>query len=71
MSPEWVSPLIAAAVPIMLGLVGYGVLKNRVETTQRALGYKAEKEVVSIQYATILERLGRIERKLDASNGAR
>lgn len=60
-----------AAVAIAGGLVAWGDLRAKVGELRKDVDGKASREIVEHQYAEIVNRLARIEGKLDQTNGAR
>ena len=57
--------LAAIAVPTLGGAVAWGKIDQAVKAVAKELDTKATKEVVDVQYNSMIERLDRIERKLD------
>lgn len=64
------STLTAIAVPAIGGILAYGKLQQRVNAVEKDIEKKAEKEVVDVHFNAVVERLERIERKLDRQTGA-
>lgn len=67
--------MVAIGVPTGGGLVAWGVLKQKVERQAEDIGKldreKASNDVVNAHFTNIVERLDRMEKKLDrnTSNG--
>ena len=61
--------LIAIAIPTGGGLIAWGALKQEQKDLRADVDTKAPREVVDAQYDAILQRLERIERKIDSGNG--
>ena len=57
--------LTAIGIPIAAGAVGYGRLNQKVDDIGKDVENKANKDVVDVQYNAILERLDRMESKMD------
>ena len=53
------------------GLVAWGEGRARLHALTKAVDDKASKDVIEVQYETIIERLGRIERRLDERDATR
>ena len=62
---EVMEVLAAIAVPTLGGAVAWGKISNEVKAVAKEVETKATKEVVDVQYNSMIERLDRIERKLD------
>lgn len=60
--------LWAVAVVAGGGLVAWGEMRAKVNGLRRDVDGKASGELVEHQYEEIVNRLARIERKLDAAN---
>lgn len=63
------SMLVTVAVPTGAGLIAWGTLKQRVEGVEKDVDEKASKEVVDAHFDAVIERLERMERKLDRNTG--
>lgn len=55
-------PVLAVAIP---ALVGYGELRAKVGSLRKDVDEKASRDVTNTQYAEILRRLDRIERRMN------
>lgn len=53
------------AVPTIAGAIAWGRMNQRVDAHTIELALKAPREVVEVQFDAVIERLERIERKLD------
>lgn len=47
----------AILVPLILGAIGYGALKNDVQRTREELSTKASRETVQLQYESLLREI--------------
>ena len=56
------------AVVAGAGLVAWGEMRSRVNGLRRDVEDKAEKEVVEVKFEAIIERLERMETKLDRNS---
>lgn len=65
---EWMEVLMAVAVPTLAGAAGYGRLSRSVSQHDKDLEGKASKEVVDTKFDAVIERLDRIEGKLDRNS---
>lgn len=61
----WKKPLLVLLPFAIAGLVGWGVLKSDVAHLHDDVEAKATRETVQAQYDAIVQRLDRIERKID------
>lgn len=57
--------MLALLVPVLVGLIGYGSLKSDVRHVQAEVDRRAPQAVVDAKLDAIIQRLERIERKLD------
>lgn len=56
---------VAAAIPTLGVAVAWGRVTNGVKNMQKELDGKAEKDVVDVKFDAIIERLERMENKMD------
>ena len=61
----WKRFVLQLVIPTAVALMGYGALKADVRNLREQVDTKASRETIEAQYQSIMQRLDRIERKLD------
>ena len=65
-SNGWRKIVLAFLIPTAIALISYGTLRSDVKHLESEMQGKATRETIQAQYQDILQRLDRIERRLDA-----
>ena len=61
--------LIPAAVVAGGGLIAWGEMRSKVRGLREDMAEKANREAVKVHFEAVLQRLTRIEAKIDRQNG--
>jgi len=62
----WKQVGLAILVPLLLGAVAFGVIREKVNHNEMELDTKADRAVVEVQYDAILRELRSINARLEA-----